>query len=112
MGYPWEEAVPLKANKFGLTMYGGGVGEMGGTRDSPTHGFVVWMAGTWGVGPEDGGGAPPPTPGPPGLVQGQLGRGPHRLQLTAPFLPDPGRGDPGFRGMDPGRQEQFHLCAT
>ncbi|XP_048952201.1 CD82 antigen isoform X1 [Canis lupus dingo] len=31
------------------------------------------------------------------------------LQLALLY---PGRGDPGFRGVDPGRQEQFHLCAT
>lgn len=47
----WEEAVSLKANKFGLTMYGGGVREMGGTRDSPHTALLSgWLGpGVWGL---------------------------------------------------------------
>ena len=42
-------------------------------------------------------------------TRGQLGGDP----INCPFLlPGPGRGDPGLRDVDPGRQEQFHLHLT
>lgn len=53
---------------------------------------------------------------PPALGSGTAGQGPLTPSalwppINSPLLfPGPGRGDSGLRGVDPGRQEQLHLC--
>lgn len=47
---------------------------------------------------------------PPALSPLHTHTHPHPLINCLLLLPDPGRRDPGLRGVDPSGQEQFRLC--